>query len=124
MGTKILNKLVIFIYIKHFFCGSVGLGWAKLTQGEMFSNPSFKLKDCQVNIKFSFPNTDLMFPRAAKKDKRDRPLLRGKSQKFADFAIYHRNENLFQLIVAKNIADNLEYNYFSDQFSKVNYVIS
>jgi hypothetical protein len=98
----------------------VGLGWSKLKQADMFTNTAFKLKDCQFNIKFSFPNTNLMFPRAAKKDK---PLIRGKTQRFADFAIYHRHENLFQVIVAQNISDNLEYNYFSDQFSKVNCVI-
>jgi hypothetical protein len=98
-----------------------GLGWSKLKQADMFTNTAFKLKDCQLNIKFSIPNTNFMFPCAAKKEK---PLIRGKVQRFADFAIYHRHENLFQVIVAKNISDNLEYNYFSDQVSTVSFVVT
>jgi hypothetical protein len=68
-----------------------------------------------VSIKFAFTDLFEMFTRETEKTTRT-----GKSKiSFAEFAIYHSAEPLFQQMRVNTSFDHLDYNFFAEQFSKV-----
>ena len=94
---------------------TAGLGWNTATQLNIFSNSSFIINDCQVSIKFAFTDLFKMFTRETEKTTRT-----GKSKiSFAEFAVYHSAEPLFQQMRVNTSFDHLDYNFFAEQFSKV-----
>jgi hypothetical protein len=68
-------------------------------------------------MNFTFTDFFEMFTRETEKTTRT-----GKDKKvsFAEFAIYHSAEPLFQQIRVNTSFNHLDYNFFAEQFSKVN----
>jgi hypothetical protein len=66
-------------------------------------------------MNFAFTDFFEMFTRETEKTTRTGKL----KISFAEFAIYHSAEPLFQQIRVNTSFDHLDYNFFAEQFSKV-----
>ncbi|MEI7486020.1 MAG: hypothetical protein WCJ72_01205 [Chryseobacterium sp.] len=94
----------------------VGFGWTREAKRKIIATAPFKLQDCEIPIEFTFEDNASMFPR----DGTDLSSAK-KQEHFVEFGFFNQEDPFFQITEVKTSFDNLEYNFFADQYSKVRY---
>lgn len=126
---QLVNTKQIFLFVK--ICLSLvdlkmnvitaGIGWSAASR-RVLSTLTYNgtlLNACQFTLKFTFASELDMFPRLYNDP--DKPNLQLKN--YAEFAIFSRDDTGFQVLPVITSSNDLDYNFFCEQYSKVSSII-
>lgn len=98
----------------------MGLGWSPAQRYQFeTTTDNFTLDSCILKLTFRCNDLDplVLFPRSD-----NDPTLARKKEQFLELAMFNRTDVLFQMITVECDFNLCHYNFFSQQYSKVNTV--